>query len=245
MGEKVVDYEFYLAALTHPPALCCKKPKLHKEAASSSLSVHGLWPSRVAGQSPVNCAVPAATESASAPRPLSKREAHEWRKHGSCSGLTQDYYFLEERRLGMSEPVRHLRTVLDRGRAAGALHVDMEELVRLPGTSNITTSHGHRPSSSSSGSSSLAIKTSQDCRLEEITLCLSKTADGAPGVLIPCPARLLSGARNSGRSHYKCTKVFIGSSCSALTPAMVELLKKKEKVKVKVENMNMNMDNPS
>jgi ribonuclease I len=231
MRDKVGDYdEFYLGALSHPPTLCCKKPKLCKEVASSSLSVHGLWPSRVAGHNPMNCAVPSAMESASAPRPLSRREAHEWRKHGSCSGLTQDYYFLEERRLGMSEPVRHLRTVLDRGRAAGALHVDMEELVRLPpGTSK----------SSSSSSSSLAVKTSQDCRLEEITLCLSKAADGSFGRLIPCPTRLLSGARNSGRSHYKCTKVFIGSSCSALTPAMVELLKEKEKVKVKVEVKNM------
>ena len=42
MRDKVVDYEFYLGALSHPPTLCCKKPKLCKEVASSSLSVHGL-----------------------------------------------------------------------------------------------------------------------------------------------------------------------------------------------------------
>ena len=103
-------FDFYLLSLTLEPAFCedgnqrirqCRA--LDGESfARTPLVLHGLWPEdRVPGRYPRDCpgpplALQPATRAALAPWMPGMREGldrHEWRSHGTCSGLDDDAYF--------------------------------------------------------------------------------------------------------------------------------------------------------
>jgi ribonuclease T2 len=104
------DFDFYLLALTLEPAFCedgnqrigqCRR--LDRAAFERTpLVLHGLWPERRRpGAYPVNCpgpplALDAATQAGLRrwmPGASEGLERHQWRKHGTCTGLDDDAYF--------------------------------------------------------------------------------------------------------------------------------------------------------
>lgn len=99
------DFDFYLLAMTSHPAFCADGHARKAECRVGErvpLSIHGLWPERLApGQYPRDCPGPALSLDAGLAlelRPLMPGMAdglheHEWRTHGTCSGLDDDDYF--------------------------------------------------------------------------------------------------------------------------------------------------------
>jgi ribonuclease I len=102
---KKASFDFYLLALTLHPAFCADGHANKQECRggqSPPIAIHGLWPERLtSGRYPRDCQGPPldlATdlESQLALRMPGMREGlheHEWRKHGTCSGLDDDQYF--------------------------------------------------------------------------------------------------------------------------------------------------------
>lgn len=95
------QFDFYVLALSWSPSYCatpkaspqqCQGPTAHR------FVVHGLWPQNERGY-PQDCVrpapfVPDSTISGMADLMPSKGLVlHEWRKHGTCTGLPPDSYF--------------------------------------------------------------------------------------------------------------------------------------------------------
>ncbi len=91
-------FDYYVLALSWEPGFCatttghtaeCRKP--------GGFVLHGLWPQLEGGDYPSNCSGPAL--SLDQERQWGPMYAdpslieHEWPKHGTCSGLTQQAYF--------------------------------------------------------------------------------------------------------------------------------------------------------
>jgi ribonuclease T2 len=99
------DFDFYLLAMTLHESWCGDGNRARKECRIGSdrpLVIHGLWPERLEPRTyPRDCpgprlALSTATESelqTFMPGMKSGLHVHEWREHGTCSGLTADEYF--------------------------------------------------------------------------------------------------------------------------------------------------------
>lgn len=106
-------FDYYLLSLSLAPSFCMLSPthqaspechRLTPEAfRQTPLTVHGLWPN-LAGASvneePHDCAAPPFRISDALERQLARYmpggpglAEHEWRKHGTCSGLPPEAYF--------------------------------------------------------------------------------------------------------------------------------------------------------
>ena len=104
-GTRRADFDFYLLAMSVHAAFCADGHDRKSECQAQSprpLVIHGLWPEKLEPRTyPHDCAAPAlalepALERALAPLMPGMRSglhAHEWRTHGSCSGLDDDVYF--------------------------------------------------------------------------------------------------------------------------------------------------------
>lgn len=94
------QFDYYLLTLSWSPSYCEGHPQDQQQcgAKRSGFVLHGLWPQYQAGGFPENCPTrnrldgPAQSVGASA-FPSSKLIAHEWERHGTCSGLTAKNYF--------------------------------------------------------------------------------------------------------------------------------------------------------
>jgi ribonuclease T2 len=102
------EFDFYVLALSWSPSYCASEgPRANKQQCGTNrpfgFVVHGLWPQNEWGY-PANCQLDNARSRGSyVPRPIISRlsdimpsaglAAYQWRKHGSCSGLSQDEYF--------------------------------------------------------------------------------------------------------------------------------------------------------
>lgn len=102
------DFDFYVLSLSWSPSYCSLEgPRANKQQCGTSrpfgFVVHGLWPQNEFGY-PANCQFDNARSRGSfVPRqivssvldimPSTGLIAHQWRKHGSCSGLAQSEYF--------------------------------------------------------------------------------------------------------------------------------------------------------
>ena len=148
----------------------------------------------------------------------SGRQKHEWEKHGTCSGLTRAVYGTMEQQMFLhSSEVQSLKKVLQPkgGSSSNAMTVVL--------VGDILAAAG--------GADYVAIKTSETCQLEELTLCLSKRLDGTTD---KCPRHVLEGMRNSGISRFKCQRIVVDKigvsspeQCSTVTKSLLEILKKK------------------
>eukprot|EP00962_Isochrysis_galbana_P028127 scaffold8866_cov96-Isochrysis_galbana.AAC.2 len=169
------------------------------------LSLHGLWPaysaprpdgSKRGAPSPLSCDDRSALAASQLPReyvdlapsftkwnPAAHRAEvgdlakHEWKKHGTCSGLGPDAYF------------------------AAAL----EAMKRLPGdrgTPPAITAHvGGQVDAAqlrAQYSRRVAVRGDGACRLSEVTSCWAKGPGGAVGPQVDCPAHVMAG-RDSPR----------------------------------------------
>ena len=97
-------FDYYLLALSWAPQFCAASNR--NDSSECDLSrhyafvVHGLWPQNNNGSYPENCA-PARPVAGAAVRqllpimPSSGLIQHEWREHGTCTGLDPQTYFGE------------------------------------------------------------------------------------------------------------------------------------------------------
>lgn len=102
------NFDFYVLALSWSPSYCSLEgPQANRQQCASTRNfgfvVHGLWPQNEYGY-PANCELSAKENRGShVPMrllsgvsdimPSAGLAAYQWRKHGSCSGLTQEDYF--------------------------------------------------------------------------------------------------------------------------------------------------------
>jgi ribonuclease I len=102
-GERA-SFDFYLLALSSHAAFCADGHSRKKECRGDSppISIHGLWPERLEPRTyPHDCKGPPLdldTDLARRLAPLMPGMSdglheHEWREHGTCSGLDDDEYF--------------------------------------------------------------------------------------------------------------------------------------------------------
>jgi len=196
-------FDYYMFTISYPPTLCCTKSPSFCES-KGVLKVHGLWPSSRSTKAPTFCKSDSISLVDRPKRKMSKREEHQWAKHGTCSTLAEASYFAEERRLARSPESQRLQSMVNAKQTV--ISID-DVLAAAP-------------------KNAIAVKATSDCRLEEITMCYSKGPGNLPGSLVPCPQHVLQSARNSGAR--RCEKLFLGTSCARLTTAMQELLGRRD-----------------
>jgi ribonuclease T2 len=91
------DFDYYLLNLSWSPEYCHSHPSDIQCAQHSTFVLHGLWPQNSDGTYPQNCG--------NAPGPADPSKYadiypdpgllhHEWKTHGTCSGLAPDAYFI-------------------------------------------------------------------------------------------------------------------------------------------------------
>jgi ribonuclease T2 len=100
------DFDFYVLSLSWSPSWCATAPAAEKspqcdEDGDFGFVVHGLWPQYETGY-PEYCEADGRVSASVAASMLDIMPdralvAHEWRKHGSCSGLSPKGYFAETR----------------------------------------------------------------------------------------------------------------------------------------------------
>jgi ribonuclease I len=187
------DFDFYLLALTLHPAFCADGHARKRECRtreSVPLAIHGLWPEKLQpGRYPRNCAGSPLDLAPALERDLSRLmpgmadnlHAHEWRTHGTCSGLDDDEYFRHTLDLAsrVDSVLRdHLTTLGGRSTSADALRRFAD--TGLPGLGGTLTFH---------------CRTLRDAPVRgepyllEIRQCVDNDgARGAPGTLLDCAA---------------------------------------------------------
>lgn len=162
------DFDFYVLALSWSPTYCASEAgKRNRQQCGSDarfgLVVHGLWPQRERDY-PQDCA---STEPQRVPDALGRRYldimpgmgliGHEWRKHGTCSGLTQeDYLALVRRAFDKVAVPASLSASANPGTLAPA-DIERQFTAVNPGL----------------GADGVAV-TCEDGRFEEVRICLSK-----------------------------------------------------------------------
>jgi len=95
------QFDYYLLTLSWSPEFCYMHPDKPECGSGARFVVHGLWPENNDGSYPEACS--------NAPEPKSPSQysdlypdkgllQHEWKTHGTCSGLSADDYFITMRR---------------------------------------------------------------------------------------------------------------------------------------------------
>ena len=101
-GEPAPDFNYYLLALSWSPEYCHGHPNSAQcDGSHPGFVVHGLWPQRNDGQWPSGCSsAPGLADPGSMLDIMPSRRliAHEWEKHGTCTGLSPQQYFATVRR---------------------------------------------------------------------------------------------------------------------------------------------------
>jgi len=207
------EFDLYLYTLSWAPSFCCRKAKqCHQQGlvGANRLTVHGLWPSyttpRANGKTfPSYCGdVHEDLLKSSAVKGI---ESYEWKKHGSCSGLSMQSYLDETRRLRDLAEVKDLERLLQEHQGT---------IVKT----NLFPHADH-----------VVVSASPFCQLKEITFCLAKNSnDGSVGGLVPCPRYLKKGPRNSALygQNSSCSGLVIDKAsvqCQVVTKFLLATLK--------------------
>jgi ribonuclease T2 len=90
------NFDFYLLNLSWSPEYCHSHPSAAECSAHDAFVLHGLWPENANGKNPENCSNAPGPADPSAYRdiyPDSGLLEHEWKTHGTCSGLSVDEFF--------------------------------------------------------------------------------------------------------------------------------------------------------
>jgi ribonuclease I len=191
-AAKPAAFDFYLLAMTSHPAFCADGHAREPECRTGEpvpLSIHGLWPERLeAGRYPRNCPGPKLSLDEALAlelRPLMPGMAdglheHEWRAHGTCSGLDDDAYFRATLELARNlDGVLRARLTTLAGQVTSARdlreHVDGYE----PGLGATLTFHCRTLRNAPPSQR-------QEPFLVEIRQCVDDDADGAPGSPFDC-----------------------------------------------------------
>lgn len=124
-------FDYWVLALSWSPEYCASneaRPDSRQCAQAREFIVHGLWPQYERGY-PEFCAtlarVPARTADRLAPlMPDRGLVFYQWKKHGSCSGLTPETYFATLERAGRS--IQIPRAALQRAAQSRMRRQDLE-----------------------------------------------------------------------------------------------------------------------
>ncbi len=103
---------------------------------------------------------------------------HEWRKHGSCSGLTPAAYFAEA-----------LRGMLACGGDRGTPPLLSRSVGGAIATDELRGNYPRR----------VAVRADRSCRLAEVTTCWQRRSDGRLGAMIDCPASVMQSRDRTKR----------------------------------------------
>jgi ribonuclease T2 len=159
-------FDYYLLNLSWSPEFCHSHPNATECAQHSTFVLHGLWPQNTDGTYPQNCS--------NAPGPADPSQygdiypdagllQHEWRTHGTCSGLTPDAFFTAARSafhsVAIPPTLAHLTTQIS---------LPPTQILGL-----VTTANPAIPSSS------LALSCGNNY-LTAIEVCLNKSAQPTP-----------------------------------------------------------------
>lgn len=177
-GPQDASFDYYVLSLSWSPAYCesHRTDTVQCGATRYGFVLHGLWPEGASGRNPDTCrsAFTLDDSARSLGRsifPSEKLVAHEWDKHGTCSGLDASAYFQQ------ADSARNLIHIPD---------------VLKPGSSKRTMSASElssllRDANPGLPSKSLAITCAQG-KLSEVRVCLDKNL---------APIACQTGVRNS------------------------------------------------
>jgi ribonuclease T2 len=137
------DFDFYVLALSWSPSFCeMKGADADAEQCGGKplgFTVHGLWPQYERGY-PQNCAIGEAKgvsrnilREIDGVLPADGLARHQWRKHGTCSGLTQEAYFrtLSDAFSKLTIPDEYRRA--DQARTVSPKRVEADFIAANPG----------------------------------------------------------------------------------------------------------------
>ncbi len=90
------QFDFYLLNLSWSPEYCATHADSPECGKGLGFVVHGLWPQDTTGSYPEDCSDAAGPTNPGADTdifPTASLVEHEWKTHGTCSGLGADVYF--------------------------------------------------------------------------------------------------------------------------------------------------------
>ena len=94
------SFDYYLASLSWSPTWCEANPEDREQCGRRGYGfiLHGLWPQHERGSGPQDCRSKQRPDEKTIARTLAFMPSrglieHEWRTHGSCSGLAPEAYF--------------------------------------------------------------------------------------------------------------------------------------------------------
>ncbi len=95
-ANEIQPFDYYLLNLSWSPEFCHFHRNAPECAAHPAFVLHGLWPQNRNGSYPQNCSTapgPSNPEDFSDIYPDPGLLEHEWRTHGTCSGLSPEAFF--------------------------------------------------------------------------------------------------------------------------------------------------------
>ena len=185
-------FDIYLLAQSWAPLFCCTAPNkcttVPWSASASHLSLHGLWPTYLVPNaekhvSPFFCKTKFSPTQADVPKVAVELAPsyvvdlwkHEWKKHGSCSGMDPKTYFEEALRAQSMLPG-----------SGGTPKIISQNVGGVISQKQLRGSYKKR----------VGIQADQLCRLKEVTTCWAKGPDGKVGEQVDCPLHVMTGGRN-------------------------------------------------
>jgi ribonuclease T2 len=182
-------FDFYAYSMSYQPEFCkennekfvgCHNPS---EDWEGQLTIHGLWPNRDDGTWPSDCSnekldttlLQTLSDDLAQKWPNVKASstspgheafwAHEWSKHGTCSGLSQQDYFMTALDLLLPTP-----SIVRENYGSVVKREDLEKGYLGSDMSVFVCKNGY---------------------LSEVRVCFEKVEDGAVGERVTCPESIL------------------------------------------------------
>ncbi len=177
------QFDFYLLSLSWSPDFCQLKPWQPECRKQSGFVLHGLWPNYIKGY-PEFCS--GETLSAEVVKkylsqfPSESLLRHEWKKHGTCSGLTAENYFRRTQQL--LEKVIIPDDFLGKKPQRITINALREKFM----ASNLWITDSH---------AIIAVCRNEGRFLSEIRICLDKEGNYS----IPCPGPIIKTMNKSCR----------------------------------------------
>jgi ribonuclease T2 len=110
-------FDYYLLNLSWSPEFCYSHPDAAECAAHYTFILHGLWPQNNDGTYPENCSNAPGPADPSLFKDIYPDQGlleHEWKTHGTCSGLQPDAFFATARTAYRSITIPHRLEALTR-----------------------------------------------------------------------------------------------------------------------------------
>lgn len=169
--EATARFDYYVLALSWSPSYCAETGMAERDPRQCgrdrrfSFVVHGLWPQYARGGWPEGCTspwreVPPALKASMLDiMPSPRLVAHEWARHGQCSGLSPQAYFDLTRRARAAVRIPAAYVAPDRTLMVTGLEVERAFIAANP---TLTPN-------------AVAVQC-RDNRLREVRLCVTKDA---------------------------------------------------------------------